>query len=760
MVRGAPGKAGPPRERWTVYNHPQMAHPAHDSPPPQAGPPAGRGFAAGWGLLASLAIAALAATLLIAYLLWTARQDAIHTAQTTTLNYARTMEVRLDATFRRADAVLQALAKTTPAEALVAGAEQQHGAQINAELNGMLRHFEELLALRIVDARGEQRYATQTVDTPGPGVAGVNYADRSFFQTFLTHRDAGLLFSEVVTGRVTGLQTMIITRPIRDAEGRLLGAVLAALDLGYFQQQFRSLDIGANGAVFLRRLDDQGRLVLRWPHIDAEVNRQMPADQVIWRAVSAGKQESLNEYVAFTDGVHRISGTVLVKAYPFFLTVALSQTDVLASWRRVTAVTGASWLALLLAMGALVWRLRASDRERLSLEKQLQEARRIESLGRLAGGIAHDFNNILAAIIGNVGLARQDLGPGHPALASLEQVARAGARGRKLVQQILTIGRRQPQALVNQALQPLIDETLALLRPTLPVGLQMTSTPAAEPVFASVDATQFQQVLMNLCSNASHAMRGRSGCIDVSVDALRQSDRTSHLAAGLPEGNWAHLRVRDQGGGMDAATRDRIFEPFFTTKPSDEGTGLGLPVVHGIVAAHHGEMRVDSEPGRGTTVHVALPLGEARSEPITLPRHTPAAPADASSGAGRRVLYVDDDEVVALMVERLLQRTGYEVHVARGGAEALALFGADPQAWDIVVTDFNMPGMTGLEVARGLAAMRTDLPVIISSGFITDELTLAAEAAGVRGVLPKQNTLEELVPLLCAVLGAGPAKGR
>jgi len=725
-------------------------------------PRAGAAQSGGRPLVASLSVAALAATLLIAYLLWTARQDAISTAQTTALNYARTLEVRLDSTFRRADAVLQALAKTTPLAALAPGAEQQHAAQIDAELGAMLRQFEELLALRIVDARGEQRYVVQGAGAPGPGSLGaspVNYADRSFFQRYQGDAGAGLAFSEVLTGRVTGRQTTVISRPVRDTEGRFAGVVLAPLDLGFFEQQFRKLDIGANGAVFLRRVDQQGRLVLRWPRIEAEVNRPMPADQVIWLAVAAGRQESINEYVAFTDGVRRLSGTVLVKGYPFFLTVALSQDDVLASWHRVTAVTALAWLALLLAMGVLVWRLRASDRERLSLEKQLQEAQRIESLGTLAGGIAHDFNNILAAIIGNVALARQDLGPGHPALSSLEQVARAGARGRELVQQILAIGRRQPQALVNQALQPLIDETLALLLPTLPPGVQMTSTPPAEPVFASVDATQFQQVLMNLCTNACHAMRGRSGSIEVGVGSLRQAERATRLATGLPEGEWAHLWVRDEGSGMDAATRARIFEPFFTTKPSGEGTGLGLPVVQGIVAAHRGEMRVDSEPGRGTTVHVALPLGEARSDPATPPRHAPATPAVAPSGGGRRVLYVDDDEVVALMVERLLQRTGYQVRVVHGGAEALAIVGADPQAWDVVVTDFNMPGMSGLEVVRGLALLRADLPVIISSGYITEELTLAADAAGVRGVLQKQSTPEELAPLLSAVLGAPATTG-
>ncbi|MDP2008192.1 MAG: ATP-binding protein [Rubrivivax sp.] len=719
--------------------------------------PAGARFAEGRRFVASLAVAALAATLLIAYLLWTARQDAISTAQVTALNYARTMEVRLDATFRRADALLQALATSTPIAALEPGAEAQHAAPLTAELAGMLREFEELLALRIIDARGEQRYVALGRSTPGSSTQIVNYADRSFFVRYQHERSADLLFSEVVMGRVSQRPTMVISRPIRDRDGRLAGAVLAPLDLGYFQQQFRKLDIGANGAVFLRRADAQGRLVLRWPHIDAEVNNPMPATQVIWRAVDAGAQEALNEYVAFTDGVPRLSGTVVVKGYPFFLTVALSQADVLASWRRVAGVTSLAWAGLLLGMSLLVWRLRRSDRERLSLERQLQEARRIESLGTLAGGIAHDFNNILAAIIGNLALARQDLGPGHAALASLEQVRKASERGRELVQQILAIGRRQPQALVGQPLQPLVEEAVALLRPTLPAGVQMTTALAAEPVHARVDATQFQQVLMNLCTNANHAMRGRSGDIEIGVEVLPPDARASRPGPSLPEGDCAHLWVRDAGSGMDAATRARIFEPFFTTKASGEGTGLGLPVVQGIVAAHGGQIRIDSEPGRGTTAHLYLPLAAAAAGATAATRALPAAAAAVPAGAGQRVLYVDDDEVVAVMVERLLQRAGYHATVAHDGAEALALVGVDPQAFDLVVTDFNMPGMSGLDLVRALATLRPDLPMLISSGYLTDELTKAADAAGVRGVLQKQNTLEELAPMVHAVLAGTPA---
>ncbi len=704
--------------------------------------------------LALLAAAAVAGTLLIGHLLWQARVEAIEGAQTSALNYARTMQVRLDATFRRTDAVVQAMARSTPLQALQPGAEAMFGPRVNGELAALARAFEELIALRMVDAQGEQRYAS----TPGV-TARVNYADRDFFKRLQADPNNALVFSEVVTGRLSGRPTMVIAYPIRAPGGELAGAVLAPMDLSFFQRQFQQLDIGKQGVVFLRRTDGNGAMVLRWPHIEAEVNSPMPATHVIWKAMAAGQSEALSQYRAYTDGVERMSGTVRVQGYPFFLTVAMSRQEVLAGWRRLAWATGGIWLMLLVAMSVLVWRVQQAERQRLSLEQLLLESRRIESLGTLAGGIAHDFNNILAAIIGNAALARRELESGHPAVVSLEQVRTAAARGRTLVQQILAIGRRQPQALAIQALQPLVEETAALMRPTLPASVQMQVQPGPTPVHAAVDAARLQQVLMNLCTNASHAMRGRSGAIEIGLGLLAEPLHAPHPGSVLAGQRCAHLWVRDEGTGMDAATQARIFEPFFTTKPSGEGTGLGLPVVQGIVAAHGGEIAIDSSPGQGTTVHVYLPLAEApataTAPEVTPPAAAPAAPSSAA--AGQRVLYIDDDPVVALMVERLLSQAGYRAEVHDSGTQALQRLRSEPGAFDIVITDYNMPGLSGLDVAHELVDLCPGTPVYISSGYITEELLSKAQAAGVRGVLQKQNTLEDLLPMLQGRAVAQPA---
>jgi len=389
-----------------------------------------------------------------------------------------------------------------------------------------------------------------------------------------------------------------------------------------------------------------------------------------------------------------------------------------------------------------------AEAERRLLETQLRESQKMEAIGTLAGGIAHDFNNMLGAILGNVALARGDLPAGHSALTSLEQIKKASLRARELVQQILAFSRRQPQALFNQPLRPLVEEASALLRTTLPARVNLECVLADTPVHAKVDGTQIQQVLMNLCTNAWHALQDSSGVIPVGLDEVTL-DATQALAAGaLPASRYAHLWVRDTGTGMDAVTCARIFEPFFTTKPSGHGTGLGLSMVHGIVAAHGGAIKVDSAVGKGSTFHLYFPAQPHDAQTLASAMTQPAG----LQGEGEHVLYVDDDEVMLLMVERLLERAGYRATCCPNAQEALALVQASPLAVDIVVSDYNMPGMSGLELAEALARVRPDLPLVISSGYLSEELVSGAERLGVRHLLQKQNTLEELVRLVRRIL--------
>ena len=393
---------------------------------------------------------------------------------------------------------------------------------------------------------------------------------------------------------------------------------------------------------------------------------------------------------------------------------------------------------------------RQAEFERQALERQLRESQRMESIGTLAGGIAHDFNNILAAILGNVALAREEAGAGHPAQVSLEQIHKAGLRARSLVQQILAFSRRDPGALEVQPLRTVVEETLGLLRATLPAKVRLEARLPEAPVPVRADATQLQQVMMNLATNAWHALAENGGWIEIGIERISAEAAARLPEPGLPPGPAAHLWVRDNGSGMDAATCARIFDPFFTTKPVGQGTGLGLSVVHGIVRAHQGTVVVDSAPGAGSTFHLYFPSPDVASGigPAAGP-----GPADAAGG-GQHVLYVDDDEVMVVMAERLLQRAGYRVSTAASAAEALAQLDAAPAGVDIVVTDFNMPEQSGIELAQRIAMLRPSLPVVLSSGLVSETLREQARQVGVRAVLKKENSFEELAATVGRLLAS------
>ena len=383
-------------------------------------------------------------------------------------------------------------------------------------------------------------------------------------------------------------------------------------------------------------------------------------------------------------------------------------------------------------------------------EAQLHHIQKMESVGTLAGGIAHDFNNILGAILGNVALAQDLLGQGHAAAAHLNEIQKASVRARNLVRQILTFSRREPQELQTQLVRPIVEETHKLMRATLPTRAELDVVLTDTPLHVHADATQIQQVLMNLCTNAWHALLDGPGCIRIGLDDVILDGANALHPGGLPAGTYAHLWVSDTGIGMDAATRERIFEPFFTTKPVGQGTGLGLSVVHGILAAHHGAIEVDSAPGQGSTFHLYLPAVPVDAAAAVV---RPPAP-EPVRGHGEHVLYVDDDETMVVMVEHILGRSGYRVSSFHDAHEAIEAVRENPGQFDFVVTDFNMPECSGLDVAQELHDIRPELPVVISSGYITEELRAQARDAGVRGMLEKQNTFEDLGNMVGRILSA------
>jgi PAS domain S-box-containing protein len=391
----------------------------------------------------------------------------------------------------------------------------------------------------------------------------------------------------------------------------------------------------------------------------------------------------------------------------------------------------------LLSVGSDITERRRAEQKIREMEEQVRQAQKMEAIGQLAGGVAHDFNNILAAILGNAQLALADTADDHPARESLEEISKASVRAASLVQQILAFSRHQPQERRVIELGSTLHEAAGFLRATIPpiVELNFAADAAVPAVLA--DATQVYQVIANLCTNAWHALDGRRGRIDVKLESVALDPDAARRIGALQPGRFARLSVADDGKGMDEATLARIFEPFFTTKEAGKGTGLGLSVVHGIMQSHQGAITVASAPGKGTTFEMYFPAAAAPAQPAPEVEQAP------HEGRGERVLYLDDEEPLVFLATRMLERLGYRISGFTRAADALEAFRQAPAQFDMAVTDMNMPGASGLEFAAELLRLRPDLPVVLCSGHVTDELRDLARKVGIREVLYKPSTMQE-----------------
>jgi PAS domain S-box-containing protein len=387
------------------------------------------------------------------------------------------------------------------------------------------------------------------------------------------------------------------------------------------------------------------------------------------------------------------------------------------------------------------------EEEKHHLEVQLLQAQKMEAVGTLAGGIAHDFNNILGAILGFAELAITQVSPNQKVKSYLEEVLTAGLRAKKLVKQILAFSRRSSQERQAVDLKVIVTEALQMLRATLPATIEIRSAFEVEAAVVFADSTQLHQVVMNLCANAEYAMRNQGGILDVQLTVVELTPISVVEFPSLKPGMYLQLTIRDTGQGIPAQALERIFEPFFTTKEKGEGTGLGLSVVHGVVIGHGGHIAVSSTKGQGTTFTLLLPRLD-----VVLPAQ-PEETAGWPKGSGR-VLYVDDEEMLARWGEQLLTQLGYTVVTKTNPHDAMALFRREAAQFDLVVTDQTMPAMSGEAFARALLAIRDDIPIILCTGF---SHTMTAEKAahlGLSAFLMKPVNAEALAHTVKRVLNA------
>ena len=366
------------------------------------------------------------------------------------------------------------------------------------------------------------------------------------------------------------------------------------------------------------------------------------------------------------------------------------------------------------------------------LEQELRQAHKMDAIGTLAAGIAHDFNNILTAILGNSEMALIKIPKGDPVRLNLERNLESGYRAADLVKQILTFSRQAELEHKPVLLVAIIKEVLKLMRSSLPstIDIRQNIDIHTEESIVLADSTQLHQVVMNLCTNAAHAMRAQGGVLSVNLtEAVADASLVSRYP-NLKPGPYVKLTVSDTGHGMDAAIMGRIFDPYFTTKKVGEGSGMGLAVTIGIVQSHGGAISVYSEPGQGTTFQLFFPRADSEIiDPHEAEAHVPTG--------NERILFVDDEIPLVEMAQEMLKALGYQVTALTSSLEVLECFRSQPFAYDVVLTDMTMPGLTGRDLARELLAIRPEIPIIMCSGFTEFINQEEAREAGIREFIMK-----------------------
>lgn len=364
------------------------------------------------------------------------------------------------------------------------------------------------------------------------------------------------------------------------------------------------------------------------------------------------------------------------------------------------------------------------------LEAQLQHAHKMEAIGTLTGGIAHDFNNILGIIIGNTELALDDVPEWNPAHFNLEEIKIAGLRAKDIVRQLLGFAHKTDQKLIPIKLVPVIRDSLKFLRATLPTSVTFRQNIQVSADTVLANSTQIHQIMLNLYTNAAHAMEETGGTLEISMQNLVLDNNSADIYPDLSPGYYVVMKVSDTGQGISPEIKDRIFDPYFTTKEMGKGSGMGLSVVHGILQSHQGAISVDSEPGKGTTFTVFFPVIE--EEAVIESKNVEEFPT-----GNERILFIDDEKSIVNMAQKMLERLGYQVETKKNPVDALELFHSKPDWFDLVVTDMTMPYMTGDKLVEQILNISPDMPTILCTGFSEKISEEKAQALGIKAFVLK-----------------------
>jgi nitrogen-specific signal transduction histidine kinase len=379
-----------------------------------------------------------------------------------------------------------------------------------------------------------------------------------------------------------------------------------------------------------------------------------------------------------------------------------------------------------------------AEEARKKAEMQLFQSQKMEALGTLASGIAHDFNNILTIILLNADLAGEALAGDHPVKQNLKEIDKAGNRAADLIRRIMTFGQHNESELKTLRIEKVVQEAVNILQRSFPPAIRIQANLGGQLPAVNANHSHIEQVIINLGTNAAHAMGKEGGTLEIQLEAVAITSEKAALSAQLREGDYVRITVSDSGHGMDAHTIKNIFNPFFTTKAPGEGTGLGLSVVHGIMKLHGGAITVYSEPGRGTVFSLYFPTATGFAPSQQIER------GEIPRGKGQHILCVDDDESLVAAVSTLLTHLGYKTTVHRYPLEAIEDFRSHPGRFDLVLTDFSMPELSGLALARALVEIHPGIPLVMMSGYLRPEDAEEAIRAGIREVLLKPDVPEKL----------------
>ncbi len=386
-----------------------------------------------------------------------------------------------------------------------------------------------------------------------------------------------------------------------------------------------------------------------------------------------------------------------------------------------------------------------AEQEKTKLEKKLQQAHKMEAIGTLAGGIAHDFNNILGSILGYADMAKEDAEPGSSIARDLDQVLKSSYRAKELVKQILSFSRQSEEEKYPFQPAPIVKEALKILRPSIPTTIDIRQDIDTKTSTILADPTNVHQILINICTNAFHAMEETGGELSITLKEISLDSKSIALEPGVMAGNYIKLSIADTGEGIDPTIKNKVFDPYFTTKDTGKGTGMGLAIVHGIVKSCGGFINLESEPGKGTTFHVFLPIYER--EVVYQEKIQEKIPL-----GHERVLFIDDEEMLVEMGQDMLQRLGYKVTVCNKSLEALELFKESPDQFDVVITDQTMPKMTGADLAVKLLAVRSDIPIILCTGYSSIVDAEKAMDLGISEFILKPIVKRDIAKLIRKVL--------